>query len=85
MNNYDAFIKVLKKDPRVQSEINILLDRYMSVLYDFQSKIVYNSLVHNVILKEVIYIMGSTTMDLDMELKMKVSRIKYLENKNTPV
>ena len=39
MNNYDAFIEKIKKDPRVQNKINTMLDRYMSLLYDFQSKI----------------------------------------------
>ena len=29
--------------------------------------------------------MGTTIKDLDTELKMKTSSIKYLENKNTPV
>ena len=28
MDNYNAFIKVIKKDPRVLNEINIMLDRY---------------------------------------------------------
>ena len=45
-----------------------MLDRYMSLPYDFQSKIGYNSLIQNVILKELI--------DLNMELKMKFIRIK---------
>ena len=31
MNNYDAFIKVIKKDPRVQNKKNIMLDKYMSL------------------------------------------------------
>ena len=39
MDNYDAFIKVIKKDHRVQNNINIMLDIYMSLPYDFQSKI----------------------------------------------
>ena len=39
MDNYNAFVKVIKKDPRVQNEINVMLDRYMSLPYDFQSKI----------------------------------------------
>ena len=35
MDNYNTFIKVIKKDPRVRN--------------DFQSKIGYNSLIQNVI------------------------------------
>ena len=47
----------------------------------YQSKIGYDTLIQNVILKELINIMGTTITDLDIELKMKISRIKYLENK----
>ena len=72
----EAFIKLIKKDPRVQNKINVLLDRYMSLPYDFQPKIVYNSLIQNVILKEMINIMGIIITDLDVELKMKINRIK---------
>ena len=39
MDKYDAFIKVIKKDPKVQNKINIMLDRYMSLPYDFKSRI----------------------------------------------
>ena len=83
MENYDAFIKVIKKDPRVQNIINVMLDRYMSLPYDFQSKIGYNSLIQIVILIELINIMSLIITDLDIELKMKISRIKYLEKKNS--
>ena len=38
MKKYDAFIKVIKKDPRVQNKIKIMLDRYMSLPYDFSIK-----------------------------------------------
>ena len=71
MDIYNAFVKVIKKDPNVRDKINIMLDRYMSSLYDFQSKIGYNSLIQNVILKELINIMGIIITDLDKELKMK--------------
>ena len=53
----------------------------MSLSFDFQSKIGYKSLIQNVIVKELINIMGGTIPDLDIELKMKISRIKYLENR----
>ena len=58
-----------------------MLDRYMTLPYDFQSKIGYDTLIQNVIFKELIKIMGMTIKDLDIELKMKISRIQYLENK----
>ena len=48
-----------------------MLDRYMSLPYDFRSKIGYNSLIQNVVLKELINIMSLITIVLDIELKMK--------------
>ena len=72
----EAFIKVIKKDPRVQNKINVMLDRYMSLPYDFQSKEGFNSLIQNVILKELIIIMGTIITDLDVESKMTINRIK---------
>ena len=71
IDNYDAFIKVIKKDPRVQNNINIMLDRYMSLPYNFQSRIGYNRLIQNVILKELINILSLIITDLDIELKLK--------------
>ena len=75
------FQNVIKKDPQVRNKINDMLDKYKRLPYNFQSKIVYDTLIQNVILKEVIKIMGTTTTDLDIELKMKFSRMKNLENK----
>ena len=61
--------------------MNDVLDRYNRLPYNYQSKIGYDTLIQNVILKELINIMGTTITDLDIELKMKISRIKYLESK----
>ena len=72
MDNYDAFVKLNKKDPRVQNKMNVMLDRYMYLPYDFQSKKGYNSLIQNVILKELTNIMGTMITDLDVELKVKI-------------
>ena len=72
----EAFIKVIKENPRVQNKINVMLDRYISLPYDLQSKIGYNSLKQNVFLKELINIMGTIITDLDVELKTKINRIK---------
>ena len=77
----DAFINVIKKDPKVRIKINNLLDRYNRLPYIYQSKIGYDFLLQNVILKELINIMGTTITDLDIELKMENSRIKYLEGR----
>ena len=77
----ENFIKAIKKDPRIVKNINIMLDRYMSLSFEFQSKIGYNSLIQNVILKELINMLSIIIVDQDIELKMKISRIEYLENK----
>ena len=69
-NVFEDFIKVIKKDSRVQSNINIMLDRYMCLPYDFQSRMGYNSLIQNVFLKELINIMAMTMNDLNIELKI---------------
>ena len=77
----EAFVNVIRKDPKVRIKINDTLDRYMRLPYKYQSKIGYHTLIQNIILKELINIMSMTITDLEIELKMKISRIKYLENK----
>ena len=42
----------------------------------FQSRIGCNSLIQNVILKELLNIMSLIIIGLDIEVKMKISRIK---------
>ena len=68
-------------DPKVRIKINDMLDKYDRLPYIYQSKIGYDTLIQNVILKELMNIMGTTITNLDIELKMKISRIKYLESK----
>ena len=58
-----------------------MLDRYIKLPYNYQSKIGYDFLMQNVILKESINIMCTIITDLDIELKMKISRIEYLESR----
>ena len=77
----DAFVNVIRKDPFVCMKINNMLARYNRLSYDHKIEIVYDNLIQNIILKELINIMSIMISDLDMELKMKISRIKYLENK----
>ena len=77
----DAFVNVIRKDPKVRVKINDMLDRYMILTYDYQSRIGYDCLIQNIIPKDLRNIMGTTITDLDIELKIKISRIKYLENK----
>ena len=58
-----------------------VLDRYNTLPYKKQSKIGYDMLIQIVILRELINKMGTTITDLEIELKKKISRIKYLESK----
>ena len=77
----DDFINVIKKDPQVRIKINDMLDRYIRLPYKYQSKIGYDILIQNVILKELMKLMGTTITDMDIELKMKINRIRCLESK----
>ena len=77
----EGFLNKIRKDPKVRVKINVILDRYMRLPFNYQSKIGYDTLIQNIFLKELINIMGMTITNLDIELKMKISRIKYLENK----
>ena len=77
----EAFINVNKKDPFVCMKINNMLDRYNRLTYDYKIEIAYDNLIQNIIFKELINIMSVMIRDLDMELKLKISRIEYLENK----
>ena len=58
-----------------------MLDRYNSIPYNYQSKLQFDTLIQNVVLKELINIMGTTITDLDIELNMQIIRIEYLESK----
>ena len=76
----EAFIDVIKKDHFICMKINNMLDRYNRLTCDRKNEIVYDNLIQNIILKELINIMSVMIRDLDTELKMKISRIKYLES-----
>ena len=73
----DHFINVYKSDPQVQVKIKDMLDKYNRLPYIYQSKRGYDTLIQNVILKEIINLMGTTIVGIDVGLKMKLSRIKY--------
>ena len=60
-----------------------MLDNYNRLPYSYQTKMTYDTLIQNVILKELINIMGTTVLDIDIEIKKKNGRIKYLEVKNS--
>ena len=77
----DAFINVFKKNSKVRIKIYDMLDRYSTLPYNFKLKIGCDSLLQNVILRELINMLGTVITDLVIELKMKNNRIQYLENK----
>ena len=50
----EDLINVIRKDPEVRSKIINMLDRYNRILYNYQSKIGYDTLIQNVIPKKLI-------------------------------
>ena len=48
----DDFLNVIKRDPQVQIKIKEILDKYNRLPYNYQSKIGYDTLIQNVILKK---------------------------------
>ena len=76
----DDFITVIKRIPKVQIKIKDVLDKYNRLPLIYQSKMGYDTLIQNVILNEMIKIMGAKIVDIDIELKMKISRMRYLES-----
>ena len=77
----DDYINVIKKDPKVRIKINDMLKRYIRLPNIYQSKIGYDTLIQNDILKKLIKIMATTITDLDIEIKIKNSRIEFSESK----
>ena len=75
------FVNVIKRDPKVQIKIKDMLDKYNRLPYNYQSKIGYDTLIQNVILKEMINLMGTAIVDIAIEVKLKISGIEYLESK----
>ena len=49
-----------------------MLDKYNRLPYNYQSKTRYDTLVQNVISKEMINLMGATIVDIDREMKVKI-------------
>ena len=44
------FLKVIKRDPKVQLKIKDMLDKYNRLPYNYQLKIGYDTLIQNIIL-----------------------------------
>ena len=80
-NNFDYFVNVIKKDPKVRIKINDMLDRYDRKPYNYQSKIGYDTLIQNVIIKDLLNIMVATITDLDIEITTKISRNERSKSK----
>ena len=76
----DDFVNAIERNSKVQIKIKDILDKYIKIPLNYQSKIGYDTLIQNVILKDIIKILGATLVDIDIEFKMKTSRIKYLES-----
>ena len=80
----DAFINVIKKkDSKRRVGKKYILDRYNRLPLEYRSKIGYNTLIQNVILQELMNIMGTAITDVDIDLKMKFCIIKFLKVKPT--
>ena len=57
-------------------------DKYNRKPDNYQSKMGYDTLIQNVILKEILDRMSTRRVDIDIELKKKISRMKYSESKS---
>ena len=77
-NTCNDFVNVFKKDPKVQMKWKDMSDRYTRLPYYYQSEIGFDTVIQNVIPKNLINIMDITLTDSDKELKTKISRIEYL-------
>ena len=74
-------MNVIKRDPLVQIKYKIMLEKYNRLPNKYQSKIGYDTIIQNVILNEIIKLMGATIVEIDIDAKQKISRIDYLESR----
>ena len=79
-STFNDFVSVIRKDSKVRIKFKDILDRYNRLHDNYKTKIGYDTLIQNVILKELINIVGTTITDMDIKFKKKVSRIKHLES-----
>ena len=63
-------------------KIKVDLDKNNNLLVNYQSKIRYDTLIQNVVLKERINLLSIIIVDIDTEKKLKISRIKYSERRS---
>ena len=76
----DDFINVINQDPQVQTKITDISDKYNRLPYNYQSKIGYDTLIQNVILREIINLMSTTINGRDFDLKLKIGRMKKIKS-----
>ena len=67
----DGFINVNKRDPQIQIKIKVMIDQYNRLPYNYQSKRGYDTLIQNVILKEIKNLIAATRVDIDIGIKNK--------------
>ena len=77
----DDFKNIIKKDPQVQKRD--MLSKCNRLPCFHQSKKGYDTLIPKVILKEIINLMGTTIVNIDRELKIKIGRVENLVKKNS--
>ena len=79
----DDLMNVIRKDPLIQIKINDMLGRHNRLPYNYQTKIGYDTLIQNVVVKELMNLMSVIIVDLDIESNLKIIRTKFLESKNS--
>ena len=81
----DEFTNVIKRDPQVRVKTKKMIDKYNRLSTNSQSKIGYDTLIQIVILEELMNKMCTVMVDIDIEIKLKFSRIKNLGSKNSQI
>ena len=77
----DDFINVIKKNSQVRIEIKIFLDKHNKLSSNYQSIKGYDTLIQKVVLEQILNLMSFIMVDVDIDIKMKVSRKKLFESK----
>ena len=77
----DDSITVINRYSKVQMKIKEMLDNYIKLPITYQSTVGFDILIQNVIRKEIINLMGTTIVDLDIEFKFNNNRIKHFESR----
>ena len=69
----EDFINVIQRDPQVQIKRKDILGKYIKLSYKYESKIRSDTLSQNVTFTEIINLMSIIIVDIDIELKLKIS------------